>query len=1285
MATFTITSDTNIDALVGKAGDDTYNVNGGKLTIDQDSLYGKNGGYILGNTIGSISLGGDITIDGRYIRLIPYNTGSGNVPAYNTTISQGSSSGILIGVYSALNAAPTTPGSAMPASGYIKIKQWNSVAYTAGALTGISANATAADVAGWIEVIGAETRTITINGLNNLTTPVISGEWYYIGTTPGTPARTDTYQIPTNGNTCFCPGVFVETSAGSGVYKIWHSTSDTATVDKVPTDGRGQRVCWVSSGGVLRFGHDGTNFTGGALPGAGCKIRVGNVFLNSAKSATPTVNTINATPGARYDVGGASLGTWNMDKAMCNWYLSIVSYNKVTITNSVIAAPIVLSTLGSEVTWMDSGYTAMSALDTYALSLSVCTYGGTFTRLSTGGTYPSTGTGTGLFRANLSNNVTLTESFIRSTGTRTDNADAIALTSVNNFECTDSAISGHISRSVGVTDTWSNIETWADNEPGMPNDTTNYCFYTGANHSDTLVEDITFPYAPNVPNQIYSHGSSGKDITFRNIGTEASPIDGTGYTEVGASWTRVTTTATVTTSSPHGLVAGDKIYVYCTDGTSTMSLAQKTILTTPTTTSFTFTCSNAGATSGILSFYHSAFTIAPFTFGSSNVENVKTQNVWIKGNSQGYSNNSSMKNILFENVGIDNRYSGAPTLAGYDVTFKGLNFGSGTPAMGAAVLGQHFFEHIVGEYGSKPDATGASWTRSASTITVTRTDHGLTTGDYIQIRNTGSPTGAKQLCTTITVLNKDTFIYTGNSVGSASGTLDYRTVDGKLLIAMEGPSVTTASQVTVDSGTPKFTGSGSVTMFNVGDQITWELPYYSINFDHFPIVTPIILVSTGGLTTYDMTYALDRNDGNGFSPYKNMYVNRDSGAGTSGAYTITVDDTTGLAVDDYVWNAPGIAGVGPEAKIVSIDSSTQITVDVANAATFSSATLGFGYHPNEAAFSDDGFKIRFRMVTRTTNTGAINSVIIPLATTATSRARRYPQDANTVSFILSGLPTGTTVAIYDGSDVELQREDNVTSGQFVYEYVHNGTDISGVYYVVWHEDYVPYKSEPFDLTAIDVGLSYTPIDDTIYDPAHDDRYTIDFANKLVIMGTGETEYDIPGAYSHWKDQMRLADNFIYDFAYTIKGGVVYSGAKEIPAFTALVNGWKVRPDEADHTLSAVNGILYVEGGGDPFVDTLGAYTVRINYAQPVEVLALSTSGGGGATASEIWSHSTRTLTAIGSSGIASQTSVDALPTALDNATAVWSDSNTYASGEKGRTLADTEANSDVTQAKVDQL
>lgn len=35
--------------------------------------------------------------------------------------------------------------------------------------------------------------------------------------------------------------------------------------------------------------------------------------------------------------------------------------------------------------------------------------------------------------------------------------------------------------------------------------------------------------------------------------------------------------------------------------------------------------------------------------------------------------------------------------------------------------------------------------------------------------------------------------------------------------------------------------------------------------------------------------------------------------------------------------------------------------------------------------------------------------------------------------------------------------------------------------------------------------------------------------------------------------------------------------------------------------------------------------------------------------------------------------------------AVWTDNDTYSAGEKGKVLADTEANTDVTQAKIDTL
>lgn len=39
MATFTVTTAQNIDALASKTGGDIYNINGGTLTIDQDSRF----------------------------------------------------------------------------------------------------------------------------------------------------------------------------------------------------------------------------------------------------------------------------------------------------------------------------------------------------------------------------------------------------------------------------------------------------------------------------------------------------------------------------------------------------------------------------------------------------------------------------------------------------------------------------------------------------------------------------------------------------------------------------------------------------------------------------------------------------------------------------------------------------------------------------------------------------------------------------------------------------------------------------------------------------------------------------------------------------------------------------------------------------------------------------------------------------------------------------------------------------------------------------------------------
>jgi hypothetical protein len=62
---------------------------------------------------------------------------------------------------------------------------------------------------------------------------------------------------------------------------------------------------------------------------------------------------------------------------------------------------------------------------------------------------------------------------------------------------------------------------------------------------------------------------------------------------------------------------------------------------------------------------------------------------------------------------------------------------------------------------------------------------------------------------------------------------------------------------------------------------------------------------------------------------------------------------------------------------------------------------------------------------------------------------------------------------------------------------------------------------------------------------------------------------------------------------------------KIPIYIYLLNGWKIVPQSANHTLNVTNGILLVDGGGDPFNDAT-SYTVRINYQQPVQAITTDT-------------------------------------------------------------------------------
>lgn len=127
----------------------------------------------------------------------------------------------------------------------------------------------------------------------------------------------------------------------------------------------------------------------------------------------------------------------------------------------------------------------------------------------------------------------------------------------------------------------------------------------------------------------------------------------------------------------------------------------------------------------------------------------------------------------------------------------------------------------------------------------------------------------------------------------------------------------------------------------------------------------------------------------------------------------------------------------------------------------------------------------------------------------------------------------------------------------------------------------------------------------------------DGVNKLIILDIDSLDLGV--LWSDWVDWLLTSDNSKYPIAFSQVGGntIDASSGTSIPLYYFLLNGWRIRPKESNHTLPVTNGIILVDGGGDPFVNTIGNYVVRINYQQPVQAITVATGGSSGATPEQI--------------------------------------------------------------------
>lgn len=126
--------------------------------------------------------------------------------------------------------------------------------------------------------------------------------------------------------------------------------------------------------------------------------------------------------------------------------------------------------------------------------------------------------------------------------------------------------------------------------------------------------------------------------------------------------------------------------------------------------------------------------------------------------------------------------------------------------------------------------------------------------------------------------------------------------------------------------------------------------------------------------------------------------------------------------------------------------------------------------------------------------------------------------------------------------------------------------------------------------------------------------TFDASAKRIVLDSATVTAQ--AIYRAWVDWIATSDNAKYLPAFRSVGGDDLGGGLSIPPYYFLQNGWLVRPMEANQTLT-ITGNLFVDGGGDPVVPTLGAYNVLTKLVVPVQAQGIATGGSTGPTAAEI--------------------------------------------------------------------
>jgi len=157
-------------------------------------------------------------------------------------------------------------------------------------------------------------------------------------------------------------------------------------------------------------------------------------------------------------------------------------------------------------------------------------------------------------------------------------------------------------------------------------------------------------------------------------------------------------------------------------------------------------------------------------------------------------------------------------------------------------------------------------------------------------------------------------------------------------------------------------------------------------------------------------------------------------------------------------------------------------------------------------------------------------------------------------------------------------------------------------------------------------------------PYYSAPFTFNFQTTLVEVDAGVVDVDCNVLYDAIKLAQWSEEGIIYDRIGQGSGLNDLGPGVQVGITVELLGAWQLKFPAGNYVARIAGGNLVGGPGDDPIAYSAGVQALLIQSANATVVT--TGGGGGGATAAEVWSYASRTLSAGGNSAVASAVRVE---------------------------------------------